>query len=814
MSQKARRSQNKKHRFAGATLRFQHRDRLASIALVSAAIVINALPSAAIAQSAPSATTAGNTVYTFSIPSQPLGQALNALGKRAGMPISVDSSLVVGKTSPAVNGSMTVSQALQKVLADSGLTAEVGKDSIVVRQAQSSTGVSTLPTVTVTGNTVNPENEINPPTTVGSKVPLTQREIPQTVTVVSQQQIQDQNLNTVSDVLANTPGITVMRQPNTDVLGDVIYARGWQITNYNIDGIPTIIGTVPLTSMAMYDRVEVLHGAAGLYEGLGGAGGTVNVVHKQPSKDYALNSTTSVGGNNTYVQQLDVTGALNQSGTLTGRGVVSWQKLGRDNGTFDKDTTLYGILQADVSPRTTVQLGASYNAGTGRPDVGFPVYSSDGSLPHLSRSHDVYPDWFRYTNDEMTVFGNITHRFSNNWQLKLASTYTKTKLLNVSGYPETADDNGDFTVYPQRFLDTNRQQAYDVFVEGPLDILNRELDLTVGGNYFKKNEVWDNLQNYYGFSATDYTFDGSESVFNDITEDNIWEPHEQVKTTNYGVYVNARYHILKPLTLVLGGRMGWYKTSTDETLDSLGVTSSSNTKMAYHNKTTPFVGLVYDIDKNYSVYTSYSTIFQPYDVTDKNGNLLKPLQGRQYEVGIKGSYFDDRLNTSVALFRGVQNDRAVPDPTNPDYSVNGGSASVKGVETTISGKPLENLTVSAGYTYLTTKIYDSNTSGTSFSEYTPKHMFKLWSKYQLPGKFNKWSIGGSVFATSDAIYSSTRAPGYATFGTSIGYKWSNHVQLNLSISNIFNRYYYTVPSYLENHIGQGRDAMLTAQISY
>lgn len=776
------------------------------------------------AQASPSTAVATSATRRYDIAAGPLSDVLTRFSGETGVYVVGASAEAKGKTSPGVHGTYSVATALRALLTGTGLQAVQQADgSYSLRPAPAGAAsnndptseAAVLPAVTVTATATDDAAErLNPPTTVGSKTPLTQREIPQTVSVITQEQIQDQNLWSVSDVLTSAPGITIAQQANNDrSTGDFVYSRGWQITNYNIDGVPTLIDTLPISSTAEYERVELLHGASGLYSGMGGAGGTINMVRKQPQKEYAFNSVLGAGTNNSYQGQVDVTGSLNQSGTLRGRGVVSWQRQGYDSSAYTKTGTFYGVLEADIAPQTTAQIGASYDASSGRPERSFPTYAN-GSFYKASRSDYHYPSWNRYTNDTSTIFANITHHFDNGWTAKFNASYLHTNWSLMRGFSSRAiDSDGNVRGFSVKGDGLSSQTALDAFVDGPFQLFGRTHHLTLGTNYLKENTAY-NFKSVYWGSVGFSSLENLEPDYSDLLVDE----RDDARLTDYGVYMNARFSLADPLSLVLGGRLAWYKNNDhDDNTGDLSIKSYS-----YKNKLTPFAGLIYDINKNYSAYASYSTIYKPSSAKDKDGNMLKPLEGDQYEVGLKGSYLDGRANASVALFRGTQKNRAVADPDDPtgNYYIATGKARVQGVELLVSGEVLRGLTLSGGYTYLNTKMFDNNNEGSSFSTYAPKHMFKLWANYQLPGELHKWQVGGGATVISSQYVEgdgySVRGPGYALFDASVGYQVNHNLRVDLSVKNLFNRYYWSTISGTSNgnYLGQGRSAMLAARFSY
>jgi outer membrane receptor for ferric coprogen and ferric-rhodotorulic acid len=587
--------------------------------------------------------------------------------------------------------------------------------------------------------------------------------------------------------------------------------------------VPTTLDDngLPISSTAIFDRVEILRGASGLYNGLGGAGGTLNLVRKQPGKEYQINSAVGIGTNDSYLGQLDVTGPLNEAGTLRGRAVGSWQQIGRDNSSFDKNGTFYGILEGDLSSTTTAQLGASYEAGTGRPDSGFPAYN-DGTWLRPSRSDYFDTKWSRYTTDRRTVFGNISHRFDNGWMTKFSATYIDTDSLSNVGYPSTPINasTGLISMKWQYTPIELQQQAYDLYAAGPFEFLGRRHELTIGANYQKRNA---SNQMHTNTPAVPYALDSIGPSTRPSPDSANYLYFVDSKKEDYGVYANLRFSISDSLTFVGGGRLSWYaaESATDSTLN--GIKSYKNSAYKYDSKITPFAGIVYDLNDTYTAYASYATIFFPNTLQDRDGNILKPLEGDQYEIGVKGTYLDGRVNGSIALFRGTQKNRPVSDPDSTFY-IAAGKTRAQGIDVSISGEVIPNLVVSAGYTYLTTKLLDDNKYGTAFGQYAPKHTFKLWADYKLPGRLNRWSVGGGVTAKSSAYnynFAGTyryNAGGYALVDGRIGYDWNKHTNISLNIGNIFNRYYISTIAENQyasnNYLGQGRSAMLTLRTSY
>ncbi len=193
-------------------------------------------------------------------------------------------------------------------------------------------------------------------------LPLSIRETPQSVSVITRQRIEDQGLNNLDDVVKAAPGVT-LRRTGSD--RREYLARGFRIDNLMYDGLPTTAGTFTLdtlsaTDLAIYDRIEVVRGATGLMTGAGDPSATLNLVRKRPTATPQASVTTSAGSWDRYRTEIDVSNKLNDSGTLRGRAVAAYE----DNDSFidvrgTKRQTFYGILEGDLSDATTFTIGAS-----------------------------------------------------------------------------------------------------------------------------------------------------------------------------------------------------------------------------------------------------------------------------------------------------------------------------------------------------------------------------------------------------------------------------------------------------------------------
>jgi outer membrane receptor for ferric coprogen and ferric-rhodotorulic acid len=293
-------------------------------------------------------------------------------------------------------------------------------------------------------------------------------------------------------------------------------------------------------------------------------------------------------------------------------------------------------------------------------------------------------------------------------------------------------------------------------------------------------------------------------------------------TRQVGAYGALRLQLTDPLKLVMGGRLGNYKSEYDLITTTTGNVVTSNSHQA-NTRFMPFAGLIYALNPQWSAYASYADIFNPQASLNAAGQNLKPIQGATYELGLKGEILGGRANTSLALYRVDQKNRATEDiASGPDCRdgyycyTDDGQVRSQGFDAEISGELTRGWNLFAGYTF-NRNVYkrDINNEGLDFNSYTPKHLLRLWTTYRLPGAWNALTIGGGV-NTQSASYRkigaiSLHAPGRAVWSSYVRYQIDPHWQLNLNLNNLFNKRYYSSIGNLVNssHYGEPRNAMLT-----
>jgi outer membrane receptor for ferric coprogen and ferric-rhodotorulic acid len=472
-----------------------------------------------------------------------------------------------------------------------------------------------------------------------------------------------------------------------------------------------------------------------------------------------------------------------------------------------------------------VSFGAGYQKRDWLPAMmGVPRYKDGGDLG-LPRSTFLSTPWTHWDFETTQVFADLTHAFNNDWELKLSAVSdhetSNLKYAYVSGAVDRNTLAGPMLAGGANAYD-NKQLGLDANLTGAFQAFGRRHEIVLGVNWYDRTADSQGGR-LVGFGGTPVNvFDFNPSSIADPGAPQ-WTSDSRTKTKQYGIYGATRLKLSDPLTLLLGGRVSWWDTRAHNQL-----TGALTSDYKQDARFTPYAGIVYDLNPNWSVYASYADIFRVQsNYKDEGGSGLPPVTGANYEAGVKGAYYDGRLNLAFSVFRIEETNRAVQvTPTVIDsccYATNGKVRS-QGFEAEISGEVLPGWQLAVGYTFNTAKyLQDATYEGQPFRSIAPKHMVRLWTSYQLPGQWNAWNIGGGVDVQS-GTYSEGGNPsvrvkqgGYAVASLRAGYQIDKTWSLGLNVNNLFDRRYYSRlgsagafgPANFGNVYGEPRNVMLT-----
>lgn len=653
--------------------------------------------------------------------------------------------------------------------------------------------------------------------TVGSKEPIKQRGVANSVSIITAERIQDQNLKTVADALNQMTGITVI---SNDTTQSQYLSRGYAL-GVSYDGIPhsNSFSGVQQLDLPVYEQIEVLRGPAGVFAGSDNLGGTVNLVRKRAYRSTGIKASLSAGSWANHRSDIDVTGSLNATGTVRARAVFSAQD--RDY-FYDKTHTRkllgYGTVDWDLTPSTTASFAVTVqDDDTDASYYGLPAYSDTGGLLDVPRSTNPVAEWNKGQWNTKDYIAEFEHRFGNQWTAKLKMNRRNQDFFFKEAFVISALDRNTNTVnYRRRIVDVNYQRdAIDLFFSGPFSLMGREHQALFGYNLSKLTNV--------SVSVPQDTITGV-SLGAVVPEINAaYSNGSTNETSQSGFYGQVRLSFSDPLTAIVGGRLSDYNYRSRSLPPS--TLTNWNQGGKENNHFTPYVGVIYDLNKNYSLYASHSSIFVPQTAQRVDGSIIDPREGRQWEAGIKGEFLAGRLQTSMAYFDMRDINRAYQDPENPDYYLNRGKVQSRGWEFEVAGSPAPGYQIQAGYTRLDTQYLDHQTPtsiGTNFDTWEPRHTLKLWGLKQFAqGTVSGLTMGLGVNVVSESAAGTgnsaiRRQGGYAVTNMLLGYRFSDKLSLQFNANNIFDRTYYTrlggTNTY--NSFGEPRNYSITLQARY
>lgn len=765
----------------------------------------------------------------FDLPAASLSETINAIARQSGQVISLEPALVRGKQAPSVQGELTATEALQQALKGSGLELKVTQSGNFSVQPKAQTnGTIELKDVTVTGQALGATTEGSGSYTSGAvtigKGTHRLKEIPQSVSVITRQQLDDQGITDLRDAVNQTTGLVGATGIGP---GMVISSRGFQIDDWQYDGVPIprntyVLGNWATQDLVFFDRVEILRGASGLLQGAGSPGGAINLVRKRGQVAPTVSFTGKAGSWDHYGLQADAGGPLNESGSIRGRMVVDQDDTHSfTDYVWSKTTSLYGALDFDLSPDTTLGVGISNTDLDSRPMVrGLPRYP-DGSDIGFSRSTYSGATWNNNDIEQNTLYADLEHRFDDNWRFKVGAVRMRehNDSLHQRMHGDVADDGSglDFADWLTNFEST--KLGLDMFLNGKFEAFSLEQEITVGGNYSKYTS-----DDFYArrFVPGGNIFDIDHHRPEPSLDDILSSPGGRGTNAEYdirqkGLYGSWRVKLAEPLTAVVGARVSWYDYAymlpDDDYKDSMTETGEF----------TPYLGLVYDLTQEWAVYASYTDVFEPQSGRTAQQQMLEPVIGSNYEVGLKGELFNGRVNTSLAVFRYDQKNRAVTDEAS-GFACDGwycstasGKVRSQGIEAEISGEVLRDLQLFAGYTYNTTKFLDDpDNEGSIYSQWTPKHMLRMWADYRLQGQWDRVSLGGGFTSQSHTVSFDREfdVPGFTVWNARMGYRLNDEIDLAVNAYNLFDKRYY-LPGFAaadgSNNFGDPRNLMFSVQ---
>ncbi|MCU4349989.1 TonB-dependent siderophore receptor [Acinetobacter ursingii] len=637
-----------------------------------------------------------------------------------------------------------------------------------------------------------------------TKLNIDAQETPQTINVVTRQQMDDFNLSTTRDILNNTPGVTVT---GLETNRTTYTARGLDISNILVDGV----GFPQLDSYNynnvdpdsyFYDRIEVIKGADALTNALGDPGATINYIRKRPTKEFQANAGISYGSWDTQRYEADISG-LTKDGSVRGR-ITAFEKTGDSylDKYSEEKNGIQAILEADLTSSTTASVGYSrLNQYTNGSQWGaLPLVNDAGQPLSYSRSYNYAPSWTFYDWNVDEYFADITQKLGGDWVAKATYNYKNStndnQMLYLSGNPSATDNTSGIYLYPEIYNQVYRDKNANLDIQGTFPLLGQRHELDFGYSWANQTV------------KSQYAYGSSMGIF--TTDLASWSPATQTfgefydaattDSTLKSYYAATRLHFGDNLKLMLGANHSEIKT-TEYTKD----------------KFVPYAGLTYNFTPEYTGYMSYTSIFRPQTVVDETTNqTAAPVEGKSYEIGVKSSWLDDRLTGNLAVFRTDEENFALNplyDATIFKYKSPIGTLRSQGVEVGLSGKVTDNLDLIFGFSTFSLKNMDN---GDRARPNIPTQTINLLATYSVP-QLPKLKVGAGIKWQDnirDTSYPTVSQDSYALLSAMASYEINNHILIQANGNNLTNEKYLTGLSGGQGYYGAPANYTVAVKFKY
>jgi iron complex outermembrane receptor protein len=626
-----------------------------------------------------------------------------------------------------------------------------------------------------------------PDADIGGKIDSPLRDVPQSIQVIPQQVIEDQQATGLEEVLENSASVTFLGDVANR--GFVAAIRGFEgvpilrdgIRSFGVDG-PSSVDL----EVANLERVEVLKGPATVLSGDAQPGGLINLVTKKPLAEPYSNLEFQLGNRNFYSPSIDLSGPLTEDGSLLYRFNALYRTeesfLDLEN-SFDR-FVIAPVVTWKIGDRSDLTMRLEYIDEDNPVSFGSAVFNTDDNsiIEQLTGNPDATIE-----EDYLNVGYSFEHRFSKDWKLRNEFSYIASSFdYSVAEIGQFFDPStGDLTGNPvtQNFefetfsLYTNINGKFNT---GPV-----KHNLLFGVDLSRANSL--------PFLRIDTT---SESVINIldsepdffatpvVDEEDIPVFFDNEGTTDrLGIFLRDQIDLLDNLIVSAGVR---FDTVASETEDLLTNSETSQNDDAV----SPSIGVVYQPIEPISLYAGYSESFTPNDATDSDGQPLVPETGKGFDVGIKAEVIENRLSANLGYFNITKQNVAVADPDFPEASIVTGEQQSEGFDFDLVGKIMPGWDIIASYAFIDAEVTEDTDPEFVGSKLIgiPENSASLWTTYRIQsGSLKGLGFGGGfnfVGERQGGLPNSFTADSYFLTNAALFYDRDNW-KIQLNFDNLF-----------------------------
>ncbi|HWB83231.1 MAG TPA: TonB-dependent siderophore receptor [Bryobacteraceae bacterium] len=759
------------------------------------------------APSAVAQTQGSQPVRRFAIPPGQLDSVLADFEHITGYSVTVSQAGIRGVASPGVTGVYTAAQALQKLLAGTGLTYRFSSPNALSLDIQ-----SVAISVDVTGR-------VDPLAASSPKFAQPLLDTPQTITSVPEVVMEQQGVTTLRDALRNVAGISLAAGEG-GAQGDNLTIRGFTARNdLYIDGMRDFGSYYrdPFNT----EEVEVLQGPSSVTFGRGSTGGVVNQATKTPGLTRFISGDADFGSDLTRRVAVDYNQPLQKLGSGAAFRLNVMGDEGNVAGRDIAENRRFGIapsLALGLGSPTRWTFSYFHQNADDIPDYGLP-WLFNGPAPVPRNNYYGFKDGnYLRTYDDIGTF-KVEHDVNSHISLRNQArfaNYVRDVLITEPQVPKTVTLDT-----PLDQIDVTR---HEIGVNSTESLLDEQLDLTAN---FETGVIRHSLVS--GIEAGRETSNPTRPTWTNVPDADLLNPDpyqplsgdatitSRVRTTavTTAAYALDTLRFGKHWDLTGGIRWDRFDTNYAQTVGAVAsyhrVDEMPSWRAAVVYKPVSFGSIYFDAG------TSFNPSAESLSLSASTASL-PPEKNRTYEFGSKWEMARNRLSLRAALFRTEKLNAREPDPNNTLLNVLAGTQRVNGAQIDVRARLTDRWNLLASYADLDGTLISSNyypaAIGAPLAN-VPRHTFNFWSTQQLPWR---WETGiGTNFVSSRTASSTApfdpvtgllkEVPGYWTFSAMAKHRLAEHVDLQVNINNITNRYYYDELHPAHIVLGPGRSAL-------
>jgi iron complex outermembrane recepter protein len=704
----------------------------------------------------------------------------------------------------------------------------------VLHNIQLVENIEQLNEVLVTTN----NNSILKPTAIG-KLPIAAMDLPQATITLDKQLLERQQVQTIGDAIQNVSGVYVMG--TTGGYQEELGARGFAFGSNNTFKNGVRFNNSMMPEVSGIETMEVLKGGNALLFGTVGAGGVLNIITKKPKTNFSGSVALQTGSFGLVKPSFDIYGAINKNKTIAYRlnGSFTAANSFRDQ-LQSKRYYINPSLLFKLSKKTELLIETDYTKDDRNLDFGTgAIYYQLAPTP---RNLYLNLPWSNVQSQQLAATATLTTQINNNWQFR--SVVSIRNFENEIFGAARPNSNSQFIDssklnYGRWVRGLVRNKTDDRYRFASFDVTGKFATGKVNHLVLAGFDVDKSTTENYIFDFTKYRADGRNiydtinifgtKQYNTRTDvPNVpWNFYTVAPLTRVGFYLQDFISVGNKIKILTGLR---YTLNNIGRLDSIYANNSSRlyNDVRKNNALSPKLGLLIQPTRNISAFTSYTNSYEINTAVDTFGNVLQPSIIDQFEIGVKTLLLKNRVSINATAYI-INNTNAVQSypnlaPADPRRQI-GGQTQSKGFELDVATKPINGVTINAGYSFNETRYVKS----TLFIEgsqlrYIPNHTANLRLYYAPNGikKLNGLNAGISIFYFGDRVAgrSTTKAnpnfaliplPSYYLLEASVGYNLKN-INLRLKVNNLLNELSYNVHD--DNSVNPIAPRQLTATVAY